>query len=254
MVATHLGLLALSSLIIIPRSRRLCFRLLPADPDWPLHILGAVLTVFWLGVFIVSLIYYDPKAILASLRATNMLESIAQTFSFELILILAGVGLFYRRSLPQATARLGLVKPGKREWITGILSALVLLGLFTLISQFVIKPYMPETHHLGEQFGQAMKLPGHGPVQLVFFAFLFALAAGTGEELLFRGLLQPALGIAPVSLLFAVMHFHYGPTFMLVSVGLLGLCFALLRQRCNTTTSIICHVTYDFLSLLLAAL
>ena len=44
-----------------------------------------------------------------------------------------------------------------------------------------------------------------GPLSLVG-CVLLALASGSAEELLFRGVLQPALGLAATSLLFGVAH------------------------------------------------
>src|SRR3712207_7585562 len=48
-----------------------------------------------------------------------------------------------------------------------------------------------------------------------------SVGAGLGEETLFRGAVQPVLGILPTSILFASMHVQYGPSLLLGYVFLL---------------------------------
>ncbi len=67
-----------------------------------------------------------------------------------------------------------------------------------------------------ERFGWARRL--HGELRPVArsmdgtFIVLLALASAFGEELLFRGLLQPWLGLVPQALLFGVVHQMRGPS------------------------------------------
>ena len=74
-----------------------------------------------------------------------------------------------------------------------------------------------------------------------------ALAAGICEETLFRGALQPRLGILLTSILFASVHTQYGLSFDVIGVFVLSCGLGLLRRFANTTTSIVCHVSYDLL-------
>src|SRR3712207_7337034 len=69
----------------------------------------------------------------------------------------------------------------------------------------------------------------------VLFALLIGLGAGLGEETLFRGAVQPVLGILGTSVLFASMHIQYGPSLLLVHVFLLSVGLGLLRRYINTT-------------------
>jgi hypothetical protein len=85
-------------------------------------------------------------------------------------------------------------------------------------------------------------------------AILFALGAGIGEEILFRGAMQPRFGIILSSIIFAVMHIQY---FDIVSMGTLFLISATLgyeRKMTNTTAAIITHTLYDLVLLLMVAM
>ena len=73
--------------------------------------------------------------------------------------------------------------------------------------------------------------------------------AGTGEELLFRGALQPRVGILLASLLWASFHLQYTchglPSASNLYILLLGLVFGALRKRFGLGTAIAAHITYD---------
>jgi membrane protease YdiL (CAAX protease family) len=72
-----------------------------------------------------------------------------------------------------------------------------------------------------------------------------SIAAGFGEEVGIRGLLQPRFGIFLPALLFASLHAFQYSWDGLVSVFLAGVAFAYIRRYSNTTTSAITHTVYD---------
>jgi membrane protease YdiL (CAAX protease family) len=86
----------------------------------------------------------------------------------------------------------------------------------------------------------------------VLFALLVGVGAGLGEETLFRGAVQPKLGILATSVLFASMHVQYGPSLLLGYVFLLSIGLGVLRERINTTASFLAHASYNSLGILLA--
>jgi membrane protease YdiL (CAAX protease family) len=81
-------------------------------------------------------------------------------------------------------------------------------------------------------------------------AIVAAVVAGFGEELVFRGVLQPRLGIFLPALMFAAVHALQYNFDALLQVLFLGVVFGLIRKRTNTTTSAIIHGGYDFVLLL----
>jgi uncharacterized protein len=76
------------------------------------------------------------------------------------------------------------------------------------------------------------------------------LSAGLGEELIWRGVIQPRYGLVLAALGFAAMHgFQYGLD-GLISVFIAGLVLGVVRARTNTTVSAVVHGGYDLWLLL----
>ena len=71
------------------------------------------------------------------------------------------------------------------------------------------------------------------------------LAAALGEELVFRGALQPRFGIFLTALLFAFTHSQYVLSPSTLVVFVVGLVLGWVRMRRNTTTAMILHATYN---------
>ena len=105
---------------------------------------------------------------------------------------------------------------------------------------------------VGEISDNLFNPAGLSPVSAVLFALLVGAGAGLGEEALFRGAVQPKLGIPATSVLFASMHLQYGPSLLLGYVFLLSIGLGLLRKRVNTTASFLAHTGYNSLGILLA--
>lgn len=78
-----------------------------------------------------------------------------------------------------------------------------------------------------------------------------SLAAGVGEEIFFRGLLQPRIGLWASTLLFAIGHVGYGQPFLLLGVTLLSLIYGLLAAwRGNVWAAVVAHALFDAVQLL----
>ncbi len=83
---------------------------------------------------------------------------------------------------------------------------------------------------------------------------LVSCCAGIGEEILFRGGIQPFLGIGWTSLLFVVLHGYISPfngpltvygIFMVLAIALLGLA----AIHLGLVVAIVAHITIDILLL-----
>ncbi|MEO0565779.1 MAG: CPBP family intramembrane glutamic endopeptidase, partial [Chloroflexota bacterium] len=88
--------------------------------------------------------------------------------------------------------------------------------------------------------------------QSLWIAFLAAASAAIGEEILFRGALQPIFGLIPTTLLFALLHSQYAFTPGSLAIVLVGGVFGWLKNRQRTTAAIIAHFTYNFVLLMFA--
>ena len=83
-------------------------------------------------------------------------------------------------------------------------------------------------------------------------ALLLGICAGAGEEILFRGAIQPKYGIIVTAIIFAVLHQQYGASFVTAGVFAVGILFGLERKYVSTTACIITHATYNTIAVLAA--
>jgi len=82
-------------------------------------------------------------------------------------------------------------------------------------------------------------------------AFLVATTAAVGEEIFFRGAVQPIFGIIPTSIFFALIHTQVLLSPGIVGIFLISLAFGWLRKKYSTTAAIIAHFIYNFLIVLI---
>ncbi len=169
-----------------------------------------------------------------------------------LVIAVLGVGLGVRRNFRQTLTRLGYgpISPRQLGVVAGfVLLALVLSFLFDALFAY-LQPDLYRT--VGNLSGSLFSTQGLGLVSAILFALLLGLGAGLGEETLFRGALQPVLGILPASVLFASMHIQYGPSVLLVYIFLLAVGLGLLRRHINTTASFLAHAAFNALGVMIS--
>ena len=165
---------------------------------------------------------------------------------------LLGVGLGVRRSPRETLSRLGygpicLKHLGVVALFVGAAFAL------SLATDYLFSQLQPDLYREVGRVSRALFDPrGLDPVSAVLFALLIGVGAGLGEETLFRGAVQPVLGVLPTSILFASMHVQYGPSLLLGYIFLLSIGLGLLRRYINTTASFLAHAGYNTLSVLAA--
>jgi membrane protease YdiL (CAAX protease family) len=83
-------------------------------------------------------------------------------------------------------------------------------------------------------------------------AFVLSLTAALGEEIAFRGALQPIFGLWPTTILFALIHIQYTLTPATLIIIAVGLGLGWLRRKFNTTAAILGHFLYNFMLIALA--
>ena len=215
-------------------------RFMPLDPDNPVHAFALVLAVIFFGVQ-VSIIVFTSLAI-SSQSSVGVGDLVAQDVGL-LIVAAAGVGIFMRRDVSEAAMRLGLVRPA--WWHVAL--ALAAAGVFFAFSVAVdglSQTLTPDIYrHVHSNTDQLFGGLVSGPAGIA----AIALAPGIGEEILFRGALQPRLGLIATSLLFASSHTQYGLSFDTLGVFVIALGLGAIRKYANTTTSAICHSGYNLL-------
>lgn len=179
--------------------------------------------------------------------------SVAETLLNQVLWIVAallGTGLFLRRTPTEAAVRLGLRFPTARDVFTGLGSALLMLVIIYAIALIWTALVSPE--QLAEQTAASQAIAG--TFDTLSEAFIISVAVAVGEEILFRGALQPVFGIALSSLYFVVLHTQYSLTPASLGILMVSFVLAFLRKRESTTAAIIAHFAYNFAQLTLAIL
>lgn len=254
-----LALAVVALILILPWPRRLLAKVIPIDPDRLVHTMalhGALVMVIFAAAtaifvnLVIDLMSAGGGAEVAKelADATTLGSLWAQQLGFVALAFL-GVGLFVTRGWRESAARLGLLGGFSWRWFlatvaTGIVLALLVQGAW--------QRFFPESQEAVESLSEML----FGPLVRagLLGALTIGLSAGLGEEILFRGAMQPRLGLVLTSLLFAVIHTQYGVTPALVQILALGLLLGLVRQRAGTLTAIAAHAVYNFIFVMAAVI
>jgi len=259
---TALGMLmavAVGMLGFLRPVRQLAARLLPIDPDSFVHTVALVAVVTLALECFVPLAVTGEPALIAIVSSVigggDQLGlgdpgAVVRGELYGLVWMIVGamvaVGYGVRRDMRQTLRRLGLVRPTSRQVLAGVGLGVLLVMMVAVLSLAIEwlwrRMGWPLSADSGlDQTFRALLSPFLTPVG----ALVLGLSAGLGEELAVRGVLQPRLGILLPNLLFTALHaFQYNWDSLLV-VFILGGILGLIRQRSNTTTSVIVHGVYD---------
>lgn len=161
------------------------------------------------------------------------------------MLAVASVGPGVRRTGRQTLERLGLLPLRPWWWLVGIAVGIVVVKGGTHVYDLVNLLTPSDCRAQQEKVFQHLA----GPARHWYAQLAIGVAAGTGEELLFRGALQPRVGIVLASLLWASFHLQYTchglPSASNLYILVLGLIFGVLRKRFGLGTAIAAHIAYD---------
>lgn len=215
---------------------------LPINPAsaWHLFVLSAVIlfgTHSLAGMF-------SPETPEFSFRLSELL---AQNGLF-VVIALIGAGLFGDRPLRLALYHLGIFTVTRKTLKTAAIATIGIYGLVFVCATAVV---LFEVYVLGHTIEE---LSGRPPttVQALFETLdihtILGIAAlvAVGEEFLFRGMLQPIVGLLPTAFLFTIVHLPqnaFDPLSIVLFAPALGL--GLLRKYADTTTAILSHALYD---------
>lgn len=168
------------------------------------------------------------------------------------IIALLGVGLGIRRNFRETIARLGYGPITPFQIGISILFSMGAL-LLSFAADALFATLQPDLFERVGRVTEGLFSPeGLNPISAILFALLVGAGAGFGEETLFRGAVQPALGITLTSVLFTSMHVQYGPSLVLGYLFITSMGLGLLRKHINTTASFLAHAGYNTLGVLLA--
>ncbi len=125
-------------------------------------------------------------------------------------------------------------------FVLGLIATLIAYQFFSLFQHQFVHDY--------ERVIDEISAGSPGPIA----ALIFGLTVGIGEELLFRGAIQPRFGLVQTAFLFATFHTQYGFTWLLLGVFANGLILGILRNRYGTTACILTHLLVDTFAVLVS--
>ncbi|HEY7648988.1 MAG TPA: CPBP family intramembrane glutamic endopeptidase [Methylomirabilota bacterium] len=232
---------ALIAVLAFERPRVLLLTPLGLDPARLVHAVVAVTLA--LGALTAMLLFValkDEPATTIPFYATDSVISVVS----DVALALAGVGFLITRDLRTALDRLDL-RPIRLRQAGWAVAAALIFHVAVGAMEWTESIVLPGLHALEERFDY--EFIGISPL---VGAALVSVAAGIGEEILFRGALQPHVGIVITASLFAMLHVQYQvPGIAMILV--VGLALGLLKQWTSTTFTVVVHVVYDLGAFLL---
>ena len=222
--------------------RRELATFLPFDADNPVHAFAFVLGIILFGFSVVQTLFTDVLASLQGGPPLSVADIVLNELPF-LILAVAGVGLFVRRNVGQAAVRLGLVRPA--WWHIALAFAAVgAFVVFAVVMQLLGQHLTPGINHRVEVTSEHL----FGQLETPIGIAALALLPGVCEDVLFRGALQPRLGLIPTAVLFTSIHTNYGLSLATLVIFVLAIGLGLIRKYTNTTSSCACHAGYNLLA------
>ena len=226
---------------VADRVVRLLFR--GTHPNHTLRLTaGIVLAILWVAlpawlVFRDQLadLLRDPGALVSASKLSGGLVG-------YVVLAFASIGFMVRRDWRGSLERLGLTALRPAVGLT-VIAGVVALWLFNLGSEALEQSAFPALWASDQAFIAALAgVMGPG------LMLLLSLSAGIGEEITLRGALQPKLGIALTSLLFAALHVQYS-WYGMLSILVFGLFLGVIRKRSSTTAAILVHTLYNLFAI-----
>lgn len=134
-----------------------------------------------------------------------------------------------------------------------VLFALLLSQLLFIFNALLVRTSFKRNWTVFQDFIREMIYPLASQLG-VFSALVISLFAGVGEELFFRGFLQPKIGIVSTSIIFGLVHFIFNlRRFYLVALLYIaiGFLFGFVYELFDSLWApVIFHCVYDFTALI----
>jgi membrane protease YdiL (CAAX protease family) len=237
---TLVGIAVWDLLACLRPLRRILARYLPLDPTSPVHTLALVLIGILVGSTLLTLTQGGLEGLAETAVSTPLADFVFQQLLFVLLAAL-GTGLLVRRRLPALAKRLGLERPSWAQIRFGLRWIAILVFIQWAVGT-IWTFANPDQSELVEGVSNVLL----GNFDTVGEWLIVALGAGLGEEILFRGALQPIFGLWFTSIIFAIVHIQYGFTLVTLLIFVISAALGYIRRRTNTTTAIFVHAGYDF--------
>lgn len=233
---------------LLPPVRRWIARFTDTNPASPVGVVALSFAAYYIGASVGQVLFVGGLEGLAALPLETTEADLLLTGLAMVLFGVFGVGWPIRRAWDDTLRRLGLRLPTLRQaaFAIGAVAGFLALDYLVAVAWHALNP---------EQYDLI------GRVSLGLFgemsvakAAAIGLSAGIGEEILFRGAVQPRFGLVITALLFTAGHTQYGLSPATLEIFIIGIVLGIIRNRTNTTTCIAIHALYNFVDILLLPL
>ncbi len=223
---------------------RFLLRPMPLEPLLPIHRVAAALAFGMAAVNISVAFSWHRVADRVDVEGLGSLVSLSLLLVNDIGLLavaMAGIGWPEERDLSSALKRLGIAPLGTTGvlWSLGAAGALLAFGFGVEAGVGLLGMEPDRASEIAMK--QMLALAAHNPLRI----FVIAAATGLSEEVLFRGALQPRLGLLMTSLVFASFHVQYGVGIGFVEVFVAGVVLGILREKLGTLAAAVSHGVYN---------
>lgn len=220
------------------------------NPRSAVHDVAIVLATFQLLVLWVNLVDVGGLVGLAenTAQSTPSVNGLLLTAGLYVLIALGGVGFLMRRTPAETLLRLGVRLPTREDirwgfWVgVGCYAAVFAVNI---LWQMLVPPELYDAQTVASRQIFALYRQNIG------IAVLMAVTAGVGEEILYRGALQPIFGVWLTTAYFTLAHAQYTLTPATLLIFGVAWVFARLRHRQSTTSAIIAHSLYNSIPFML---
>lgn len=162
------------------------------------------------------------------------------------LLVFGGLGAIFIPIVRESNL-LGFISGEKALWLQLLVG--LTFGVITANAGWQIVE-LPKLHKTKIFFTEIIRPLKLNNMEIV----IISVCAGVGEELFFRGAIQPMLGIWTTSILFVLLHGYLNPfnlpltyygIYMVLVIGVMGL----FTEHLGILTAIIAHVLIDYILL-----
>ena len=241
-----LGLMG--SLFSFPLTRQLLARVTHLDPDNNVHALAIMLGSYLIGLSVASLALGGLEA-LADLELSQNIWMVLFQQGLFFFLGVFGPGFLVRRDWAALRQRLGLWPLSQRQIIQAITWVAPLVALQWAAGALWLLLAPDQVELFDSVQGTLL-----ADIDSIWEWVLLAIATGIGEEILFRGAIQPRFGLWPTVILFTIAHTQYALSPATVVIALLAYILGRLRQQHGTAMTILVHGGYNLALGLIALL
>ncbi|HEV2067842.1 MAG TPA: CPBP family intramembrane glutamic endopeptidase [Thermomicrobiales bacterium] len=240
-----LGLGLAFSLPLIRPFRKLVASVTPMDPASPIDLSGLAMILAVMTFLVVQAMLTGPvetDSATTTALTGNVVWLVLNAATFVLVAY-AAVGYRIHRTGPQATERLGLRAPDLKTIGLGLAFVIPSFAAST-IGSILTAAFQPDVVNNLEETMEQMTSGLQNPIGALFIG----LSAGIGEEVLFRGAVQPRYGIVIAALFWTALHVQYDFSFVLLGLFGVGVILGLERRYFGTTAAIITHAVYNIIA------